>query len=78
MVRTAAFLTGSDGKVSVFVTSGMLLIDVWAHGDANYPHEILGEQNYKRKPYLMKGSVWTSMTSHLSMPISIIFLVIKI
>ena len=41
-VRTAAFSTGSDGKISVFVTSNMLLNDIWAHGDEHFPQEIIG------------------------------------
>jgi len=41
-VRTAAFSTGRDGKVSVFVTSNMILNDIWSHGDLHFPHEIIG------------------------------------
>lgn len=41
-VRTTAFSVGADGKISVFITSGMSLGDIWLHGDENFPSEIIG------------------------------------
>jgi len=54
-VRTAAFSTGNDGKVSVFVTSNMLLNDIWGHGDAHFPHEIIGRAYLKAQVVLDEG-----------------------
>jgi hypothetical protein len=54
-VRTAAFSTGSDGKVSVFVTSNMSLNDIWNHGDLHFPHEIIGRAYLKAQVVFDEG-----------------------
>ncbi len=54
-VRTAAFSTGGDGKVSVFVTSNMSLSSIWDHGDAYFPHEIIGRAYLKVQVVIDEG-----------------------
>lgn len=41
-LRTAAFSLGTDGNISVFITTDMPLVDTWEHVDARFPHEIIG------------------------------------
>lgn len=46
-VRTAAFSIDDTGSISVFVTSSMLLNEIWVHGDTYFPHPIIGRAYFQ-------------------------------